>query len=857
MDILLTRILRGPNIWNQCKLIEVHIACEPFEIKNPKHLNFQMFLCGVVPEIQTLFSHEKNPDLSFAHIIEFLTFRFQELVGCPIEFSQTKLRQQSNVFHVAIEYTEEPVGRFALQMADDLCQAALNNKPFDLASSLHQLQELYEDVRMGPSTQAVVSSANKRTIPFRRLTEGSLVQLGWGSKQRRIQASVLDNTNVIASHIAQNKELSKQILAAHGLPVPKGRRVSSVEDALDAANEIGFPVVVKPTNGRQGKGVIANVTSPEQLVNAYHIAAEYQDDVLVERYIPGDDFRLLVVGEKLVAAARRQPPIIIGDGKHSVRELIELLNQDPRRGRGHGMAMTFVEMDDISRTKLEAEGLNLESIPHKNQSIVLRQNANLSSGGTATDVTNEVHPTIAQCAIEAMRVAGGLNSCGVDLICERIDQPLDQQEAGIVEINAGPGLRMHLLPSYGTPRDIGQAIIDDLFAPGEDGRIPIISVTGTNGKTTTVRLIASILTEHGFRVGMTSTDGIFIDGQQIDVGDCSGPKSANNILLNPDVDAAVFETARGGILREGLGFDHCQIAVVTNIGKGDHLGISDIHSAEELAHVKQTIIKTLTPSGVAILNADDTLVAAMAENCLASIVYFSFNPKHPLLINHLKQGFRAVYVENKCIVAAEGTSQYRIPLKEIPITLDGMIQFQIENVMASVAAAWSIGVAWQTIESCLKTFMSDIKTTPGRFNLLKHRGAQLIIDYGHNEDAINSLVKAIKLMPSARRLLVLTGTGDRRDQDIRRLAQILGDVFDNIFIYQMKNLRGRAEGEITGLLREGFYDTKRALSIKDINDEVSAIDAALSQVSEGDLCLILIDEVEDSLEYISSQVTRC
>ena len=859
MELLCVRVLRGPNVWARCKVLEIQLACDADERLISNNIKLKERLTSLFPDVDTVFFNTELGSLSLAHVLEFLVFKLQQQVGCPIFFKNTKFQLESGTFHVAVEYNEESVGRLAVEIALNLCLAAQNKNPsFDLVSSMKQLQAMHEEIRLGPSTQSIVTSALSRGIPFRRLTEGSMVLLGWGSRQRRIQGSVLDSNNVIATHIAQNKEITKEILAAHGLPVPQGRAVTSIDDAYDAACHIGFPVVVKPKNGRQGKGVVANVTSPEQLVNAYRIAAQYDDEILVERHVSGDDFRLLVVGHRLVAAARRDPPVVIGDGVHTILELVEQLNKDPRRGSGHSMPMTYVPIDDIARIKLEEQGLTIDSIPGRGQSVILRNNANLSSGGTATDVTDQVHPTIAQCAIDATRVTGGLTPCGVDLVCQRIDKPLHEQEAGIVEINASPGLRMHLLPSYGAAQDVGKAIIEALFAPGDDGRIPIISVTGTNGKTTTVRLIAHLLTEHGYRVGMTLTDGIYIEGKQIESGDCSGPKSANNILLNPDVDAAVFETARGGILREGLGFDHCNVAVITNIGKGDHLGMGGIHTAEDMAQVKQTIVSSLTSTGVAVLNAADPLVVAMAEQCVSSVLFFGFDKNNPVLSGHLAKGFRALYIEEQSIVAAEGgTVQYRIPLKQVPITHDGMISFQIENVLASVAAAWSIGLAWLTIHSALKTFSSDSATVPGRFNLFHHRGAKLIADYGHNEDAILSLVKAIEPMHANNRSLVITGTGDRRDQDIRRMTQILGDVFDNIYIYEMANRRGRSVGETTRLLREGLLNAKRAKVIEDINDEILAIDAALSQVKEGDLCLLLIDQVDRTLDYISKKIVNC
>jgi len=628
--------------------------------------------------------------------------------------------------------------------------------------------------------------------------------------------------------------------------------VASVEDAWEAAREIGLPVVVKPQDGNQGKGVTVNIVSREHLEFAYR-AAEAYGTVMVERFLPGSDFRLLVIGNKLVAAARREPPLVVGDGVHTVRQLVDLVNQDPRRGDGHATSLTKIRIDDIAIARLELQGQTPDSVPEKGRRIILRNNANLSTGGTATDVTDEVHADVAARAVDAARMVG-LDICGVDAVCETLSRPFEEQSGGIVEVNAAPGLRMHLNPSFGKGRPVGEAAIDHLFAAGDDGRIPVVAVTGTNGKTTTARLIAHLFAASGLRVGMTNTDGVHVAGRQIDSGDCSGPRSARNVLLHPDVDAAVFETARGGVLREGLGFDRCQVAVVTNIGAGDHLGLNYITTVDELAVLKRVIVQNVAPTGYAVLNATDPHVAAMAPAATGGVIFFAADRHHPLLVTHRAQGGRCIYVDDGHLVAAEGQWRDSVSLQGVPLTRGGSIPFQVENAMAAVAAAWGVGLHWDAIRAGLASFTSDTHGVPGRFNVMEHRGATVIADYGHNPDAMRALVTAVAAMPGQRRSVVISGAGDRRDEDIREMTQILGEAFDEVVLYQDACQRGRADGEVLGLLRQGLERAPRTQRVDEVMGEFAAIDLALERLTPGDLCLVLIDQVEEALAHLTQRV---
>ncbi len=853
MEVQRIRALRGPNLWSHHTAIEAVVHCTPAECELNPRLNFGMRLRARFPQILPLTPTGHTETVPLAHVLEVAALCLQAQAGCPVTFSRTTPTVDHGVYQVVVEYSEEAVGRLALTLAQDLCRAALEDTPFDLAAALGQLRELDEDVRLGPSTGAIVNAAVARGIPYRRMTSGSMVQFGWGSRQRRIQAAEMDATSAIAESIAQDKELTKKLLASAGVPVPLGREVSSAADAWTAAGEIGLPVVIKPKNGNQGKGITVNITSREQLDAAYASAREYDDEILVERFLPGNDYRLLVVGEKLVAAARRDPPTVVGDGEHTVRELVEQVNRDPRRGSGHATSLTKIRFDDIALACLAGQGLQADSVPASGRRVSLRHNANLSTGGSATDVTDDVHPEVAQRAVTAAKMVG-LDICGVDMVCDSILQPLEQTGGGIVEVNAAPGLRMHLSPSFGKGRAVGEAIVSTLFPEGENGRIPLVAVTGTNGKTTTVRLIAHLLTQNKLRVGMTSTDGVYIAGERIDTGDCSGPKSARNVLQHPDVDAAVLETARGGMLREGLAFDRCDVAVVTNVGAGDHLGLNYITTVEDLAVLKRVVVQNIADHGTAVLNAADPIVAAMAGHCRGAVTYFAADPHHPVMATHLAQGKRVVYVEDGQLVAAENSVQHRLPLAEVPLTLGGAIGFQVENVMAAVGAAWALGLDWDTIRRGLASFDNDSNNAQGRFNLFRYRGATVIADYGHNPDAMLALVQAVEAMPARRRLVVISGAGDRRDEDIRAQTRILGNTFDEVVLFEDACQRGRADGEVLALLRAGLAGATRACQIHEVRGEFLAIDTALDRLAGGDLCLILVDQVEEAIAHIQARI---
>ena len=851
MDIIRVRALRGPNVWSRYTAIETVVRHDETEGAIDRIPGLEAALRARLPALPAL--RDAGAPISVPRALAQCALTLQAEAGCPVTFVREKRTGEAGVTRVVFEYSQESVGRLALESATALLDAARTGGDFDSAAAIARLRALDEDVRLGPSTGAIVQAAVARGIPFRRLTDGSLVQFGWGVNQRRIQAAEVDATSAIAESIAQDKELTKQLLESIGVPVPGGRSVDEIEDAWAVMQSLGAPAVVKPRDGSQGRGVTVDVQTREELEAAWAAAIEISSDVIVERYLPGDDYRLLVVDGQLVAAARRDPPQVIGDGVHTVRELVEAVNRDPRRGDGHATSLTRIRLDAIALARLTAQGLSADSVPELGRKVVLRNNANLSTGGSATDVTDEVHPEVALRAVEAARMIG-LHICGVDMVCRSVTRPLEEQGGGIVEVNAAPGLRMHLAPSYGTPRPLGEAIVGTLYPPGQDGRVPTVAVTGTNGKTTTVRLIAHLLASSGLKVGMTNTDGVYVDGVQTDSGDCSGPKSARNVLMHPDVQAAVFETARGGILREGLGFDRCKVGVVTNIGAGDHLGLNYIDTPEEIAWVKGVVVENVAPDGTAVLNGEDPLCAAMAGRCPGSVTLFGHDGTHPVIAAHRARGQRVVFRRGDAIVAAQREREWLLPLAGMPLTHGGAIDFQVANAMAAIAAVWALDMDWQVMRRGLSSFESDAGTVPGRFNVFRWRGATIVADYGHNPDAMSALVQAVGALPARRRSVVISGAGDRRDEDLRDQTRILGAAFDEVILYQDAAQRGRGDGEVIALLREGLEGARRTARVDAIHGEFVAIDTALERLGDGDLCLILVDQVQEALDHIAARI---
>ena len=852
--------LRGPNVWANFPVLEAWVDLEALKDSPSDELpGFNERLMSWLPTMvehrcsigeRGGFFERLRRGTYQGHILEHVTLELQTLAGTEVGFGRARETSEDGVYKVAIEYQDETLARECLETARRLLDAAVKDLPFDITAEIQRLRDFAHEVCLGPSTRSIVEAAEMRGIPVRRLNSCSLVQLGYGHRQRKIMAAETDRTGAIAQEIAQDKELTRQLLREAGIPAPEGRPVQSAEDAWAAAEEIGLPVVVKPQDGNQGRGVATNLRTREQVLAAYQAARDESTSVIVEKYAPGADYRLLVVGNRLVAAARREPAQVIGDGQHTVSQLVQIVNADPRRGDHHGTVLSRIRLDGVARGVLEEQGLTPESVPALGQVVLIRRNANLSTGGTAADVTDEVHAEVAARAVEAAQVVG-LDIAGIDVVARDIGRPLEAQDGVIVEVNAAPGLRMHLAPSSGEPRPVGEAIVNLMFPPGENGRIPIVAVTGVNGKTTTTRFIGHILRGTSRCVGMTCTDGIFIQDRRIDSGDCSGPKSARAVLANPKVEMAVFEAARGGIVREGLGFDRCDVAVVTNIGEGDHLGLSDIDTLDKLAKVKRAIVDVVNPTGFAVLNAADPLVAEMAPRCPGSVLFFARDGAHPVIAEHRKAGGRAVFVRDHWIVMAHGGHEIpMLSLDRVPLTHGGRIGFEVENSLAAIAAAWAIGTPVELIRTRAESFSPNMELVPGRFNLLNIKGTTVIVDYGHNSSALLAIVDALKNFPHERRTIVYSTAGDRRDCDMHRQGEILGEHFDRVLLYEGDYLRGRNEGEIIRLIREGIGTRARTREIQEVNGALNAVELAFKSVRSGELLVVQADVVDETMDFL-------
>jgi cyanophycin synthetase len=859
MEIRDIWVLRGPNIWANFPCLQAEVDLGELKDTSSEMIpGFNDRLKGWVPSLiehrcsvgeRGGFFQRLDRGTYMAHILEHVTLELQSLAGIDVGFGRARETDVEGVYKVVVEFKEEEVAIAAMQAAHKVVLAAVNDHPADVGAEVERLRALAEEVRLGPSTGAIVAAAKARGIPHLRLNRESMVQLGYSAKAHRICTAETDQTSAIAEQIAQDKQLTRTLLHAAGVPVPVGRPVKDADDAWAAAEELGLPVVVKPQYGNHGRGVATDLRTKEQVLAAYQAAREESSYIMVETFLPGDDHRLLVIGGKLVAAALREPAQVIGDGRSTIRHLVDEVNKDPRRGEGHATVLTKIKLDTIGLQVLAEQGCAPDAVPAAGHKVLIRRNGNLSTGGTATDVTDRVHPEVAARAVEAARVVG-LDIAGIDVVCADISRPLEEQRGGMVEVNAGPGLRMHLQPSAGKPRPVGEAVVDSLFPPGETGRIPTVAVTGVNGKTTTCRLIAHLLARHGWKVGLACTDGLYVGGRRISTHDCSGPRSARSLLMNPLVEAAVFETARGGILREGLGYDRSDVGVVTNIGTGDHLGYRGVSTLEELARVKSTVVAAVRSGGTAVLNAADPLVAAMAKETDERIIYFAHDDVELVRTHRAGRG-RAVLVREGTVVLADGSHEMPlVKLADVPLTHGGEITFEIDNVLAAVAAAWALGFDGDEIRTGLTTFAADERQLPGRFNVFHFGDATVVVDYAHNASAMRAVAEALGHMEHSRRSVVYSGF-ERRDQDLVEVGKVLGDSFDRVVLFSDQGFAGRQEGELNGLLRKGLAQGTRVEEIADAPSELAALEQALRSLQPRELLVVGTGEIEATLAYVA------
>lgn len=862
MKIQSIQVLRGPNIWSikRHKLIQMRLDLQEMEYKPTNEISG--FCDRLEKLIPSLFSHHCSPGYEggffervekgtwMGHVIEHIALEIQSLAGMDTGFGRTRGTKTKGIYNVVFEYIEESVGKYAAEKAVSIAQALINAEEYNLKADIIEMRKMRDLERFGPSTASIIDEANARGIPYIRLNSQSLVQLGYGKNQVRFRATLTDKTSSIAVDLAGNKEDTKQILKEQAIPVADGMAVSNEEDLINAIKELSFPLVLKPLDSNQGKGASINVQTEEDAFDAFRYAQKFSQKVIVERYIAGHDFRVLIIDNKMIAAAKRVPAHIVGDGQTSIQDLINLENADPRRGYGHENVLTQITVDRDTLDLLKKHHYTLESIPLKDEIVYLKSTANLSTGGTAIDVTDIVHPqNIFVC--ERIAKVIGLNICGIDIMAENLSEPLNETEGVILEVNAAPGFRMHLAPSEGQPRNVAAPVLDMMYPPGKSSLIPIIAITGTNGKTTTTRLIAHIIKNNGYRVGYTTSDGIYIQNSLMTEGDTTGPISAEFVLKDPTVEFAVLETARGGILRSGLGFNECDIAVLTNIQE-DHLGISDIDTLEDLTRVKSVVIESVKNDGWAILNADNeycVTVGRQTKHC--NVAYFSMNENNPVVEEHCKAGGVAAFCEKGYFTVKKGDWKIKLAkTTHIPITFNGTVDFMIQNALGASLAAFLWGFKPDDIRTALETFSPSHAQTPGRMNLFGFKDYKILVDYAHNPDGLKGIQGFLNTAQASFYTGVISGTGDRRDDDIREMGRQAAKMFDEVVICQENYLRGRSREEIISLLIEGILEIKPNGPYRIMENSEQAWEYVINKIRPGELLTITSNSIDDAYQKV-------
>lgn len=863
MKILEINAMRGPNYWSirRHKLIVMVLDLEEMEEKPSNKIpGFNQRLQELFPgmyehrcSVGTAggFFQRVEEGTWMGHIIEHIALEIQSLAGMEVGFGRTRGYGEKGVYNVVFAYQEEKVGRYAAKVSVDICEALVEGKSFDLANAIQEMREIREDERLGPSTGSIIEEAESRGIPWIRLNKYSLCQLGYGANQKRIQATVTSETSSIGVEIACDKEDTKYLLEQAEVEVPKGdiiRRESSLEETC---RYVGYPLVIKPVGGNHGRGITVNINDYEAALVAFHAAKEVSNAVIVEKFITGEDYRLLVINNVLVAAAKRTPAHVIGDGKSTVKALVAIVNSDPRRGYGHENVLTQITINDLTKSILKTKGYTEDSIIPAGEFLILKDTANLSTGGTAEDVTDIVHPANVSMAERISKIID-LDICGIDIMTTDISQPLADTHGAVLEVNAGPGFRMHLAPTKGLPRNVAGHVIDKLFPKGTTGRIPIIAVSGTNGKTTTTRLIAHILKMSGHRVGYTTTDGVYIQNRLLMTGDCTGPASAEFVLKDPTVNYAVLECARGGLLRAGLGFKKCDIGIVTNVA-ADHLGLKGIHTLEQLAKVKGVIPETVLPNGYAILNADDDLVYEMRRTVTSNVALFSMDENNPRIKALQRIGGITAVFENQYVTICRGEWKMRVMrVEDIPLTYGGKAEFMIQNVLPAILAANIQGVSMEDLRAALETFIPSASQTPGRLNLFEFNNFTVLLDYAHNPAGMRALKQFVDSFEATVKVGIIAGIGDRRVEDNNEMGAIAAQTFDEIIIRQDKRLRGKTEEELIKMLDDGIKAENPNVKTTIIPSEKEAITFAIQNAKKGSLIVLSSDVIPEALNLVKA-----
>jgi cyanophycin synthetase len=868
MKIVEIKVLKGPNYWSvrRNKLIQMKLDLEELEqLPTNKIDGFRERLEAMFPSMYGHrcsvgapggFFQRVEEGTWMGHVIEHIALEMQTLAGMACGFGRTRGAGEDGVYYVVFTYMEEDAGKYTAEAAVRVAEALINGTNYDLQNDIQKLREIREDTRLGPSTGCIVDEAAKRGIPFIRLNKQSLVQLGYGVNQKRIRATIASTTSNIAVDIACDKEETKLLLDAAEIPVPKGMVVRTEAGLQEAVEKFKYPLVIKPIDGNHGKGNTTNITTWEQAVKALEAAKQYGNRVIVERFITGFDFRCLVINHKFICAALRTPASVVGDGVHSIQYLIDETNKDPRRGYGHEKVLTQITVDHSTMKMLDDIGYTLDTVPTKDELVLLKTTANLSTGGTSTDVTDEVHPAnIFMC--ERISKIIGLDICGIDIMASDLRTPVSESGGAILEVNAAPGFRMHIEPAVGLPRNVAEPVVDMLFPKGSAGRIPIIAITGTNGKTTTTRITAHIAKTAGKKIGYTTSDGVYIQNQLMMKGDCTGPVSSTFVLKDPTVDFAVLECARGGILKSGLAFQNCEVAIITNVA-ADHIGLGGINSVEQMAKVKAVVAETVFTHGYAILNAEDDLVYAMKKDLKCNIALFSMDENNERIKEHCNNGGLATVFENGYVTIMKGNWKIRVlPVKDIPITFEGKALHNIANTLPAVLATYLFrDITIEDIRSALQTFVPGSNTTPGRMNFFHFKNFSILADFAHNPHGLRLLCDYVSKTDYAYKVGVISGTGDRRDEDIKELGAISANYFDELIIRCDKNLRGRTAEEIISLLQEGINSVSPQKKITIIANENKALEYIYEHQIPGALYTIMCDVVAGAIDKIKELKER-
>jgi cyanophycin synthetase len=867
MKLLDLKTMRGPNYWSGYwhNIIVARLDIEELENSPTNKLkDFPERLAALMPSLKEHHCSEGHEGGFFervkegtwmAHVIEHIALELQWQADMPCSFGRTRSTDEKGVYTVAFSYEVPKAGYFAIESAIEIVKALVAGVPYNVQDDIAYLKRLKSKFGLGVSTQAIITEARKKNIPVRRMDNDSFVILGYGANQRRIKASMTCATSGISMDIASDKQHTKEFLDRMYIPVPQGKVVSDPADLTNAIAHLGFPIVIKPIDGNHGRGITTNIQNEAQAQIALKKAQEISEDVIAEHFIDGEDYRFLLVNHKLIAVAKRTPAFVTGDGKSTVKELIDELNSDPLRGEGHDKPLTILKIDESTLALLQEKQMTLETVLPLAERLYIKRTANLSSGGTSTDVTDKVHPDTVFLA-QRISTLMNLDICGIDVIIKNIQLPLTAENGAVIEVNACPGLRMHLQPSQGVGRNVAEPIIEMLFPNGKPSRIPIVAITGTNGKTTTTRLIAHIARVAGQSVGYTTTDGVYVNKKMICAGDCTGASSAETILADPAVNFAVLECARGGILRSGLGFDYCDISIVTNVSD-DHLGLDGIRTVEEMARVKSVVAESTFKKGYTILNAEDDHAYDIRNNVKCKIALFALDPENSRLKAHREKGGLAATVENGYLAIYQ--DEWLLPIckiTDIPLSMGGTADCMIKNILAAALAAFIRKFTVENIREALFSFVPSPEFMPGRFNIFDFSGVKLMVDYAHNPKAMIELGNFLRKTASTKKIGIITAVGDRMDADIMQVGAVAAAVFDEIIIRHDKDLRGRTGEDMTELLTTGIRSVNSTIPVTVVPDEKEAIRYALVVAQTGSFITVLTESPKDTLDFVLKEKAK-